>query len=415
MLADMTNSAIGPLTVGIRAARALVTELIRRPGPKTGLVIGATPDSAVLAAAVDALLPEDSLTVVAADTAATQARVASMGSWVTERVRVIGELAGVDPVDVVVVAEPVLGTAEQARSTLDGLVKQLSPGGVVAVATVAVPGVAPGAAAELDRQAALYGVGSDLVLRNVPPIRVHRLRWTAADPTIADRLTPADRPSSVPLTRAMHIDSHGVAAAGIALGLAALAKLSRPASKLWLLPAVAALPVATFFRDPQRDLPEDDSLVVAASDGKVLSVQLATDDRFSGDGATVEYLRVAVFLSVLDVHINRAPVAGQVIDYFLEDGGYAPAMARQAEHNVAAYTVLETTRGRVVVAQRTGLLARRIVQRAPVGSTLARGERFGLIRFGSRTDVYLPTAAVEPLVAAGDRVVGGSTPIARWR
>ncbi|MFD0818842.1 phosphatidylserine decarboxylase, partial [Micromonospora zhanjiangensis] len=198
--------------------------------------------------------------------------------------------------------------------------------------------------------------------------------------------------------------------AGIALGLAALARITRPKSRLWLVPALAAAPVAAFFRDPERDVPEDPSAVVAAADGQVLSVQRLRDDRF-GDG---EFLRVAVFLSVLDVHVNRAPVAGKVVDYFVADGGFAAAMKPDAEHNVAAYTVLDTDRGTVVVAQRTGLIARRIVQRAPIGSLLARGERFGLIRFGSRTDVYLPADAAEPLVAPGDRVVGGSTVIARW-
>jgi phosphatidylserine decarboxylase len=89
-------------------------------------------------------------------------------------------------------------------------------------------------------------------------------------------------------------------------------------------------------------------------------------------------------------------------------------MRPAAEHNVAAYTVLETEHGRVVVVQRTGLLARRIVQRAPVGSLLAKGERFGLIRFGSRTDVYLPGNAATPAVAPADRVTGGVSLIARW-
>ena len=90
-------------------------------------------------------------------------------------------------------------------------------------------------------------------------------------------------------------------------------------------------------------------------------------------------------------------------------------MKPDAEHNVAAYTVLETPRGTVAVAQRTGLIARRIVHRAPVGSLLAKGERFGLIRFGSRTDVYLPADAADPAVAPGDKVLGGTTVIARWR
>jgi phosphatidylserine decarboxylase len=395
--------------VGAFAARTLVAELARRAGGKTGLVTGATPESEVLAAAIESLLPGDRLTVVGPDPADLRIHVDALGGWVSDRVRVAESLGEVDPVDVVVLAEPLTGTAESTRQALDGLSKLLAAGGTVAAATAAVPGIASGAAEELDRQSMLYGVGTDLVLRNLPPLRVYRLRWTPADPAIAGQLIPVTRPSSIPLTRTMHLDSHGAVAAGMALGLAALAKLTRRRSRLWLLPAVAALPLAAFFRDPQRDVPEDESLVTAASDGKVLSVERVSDDRFGGD-----FLRIAVFLSVLDAHINRAPVAGRVVDYFMEDGGYAPAMTAAGEHNVAAYTVLDTPRGRVVVAQRTGLLARRIVQRAPVGSLLARGERFGLIRFGSRTDVYLPAEAASPLVAPDDRVLGGTTPIARW-
>jgi phosphatidylserine decarboxylase len=115
------------------------------------------------------------------------------------------------------------------------------------------------------------------------------------------------------------------------------------------------------------------------------------------------------------VHVNRSPVAGRVRDYFVVDGGFAAAMKPAAEHNVAAYTVLDTPRGTVVVAQRTGLIARRIVQRAPAGALLAKGERFGLIRFGSRTDVYLPADRAQATVAPGERVLGGATVIARWR
>jgi phosphatidylserine decarboxylase len=380
-------SGMSQVRIGAVAARAFCIELARRPSPKTALLIGATPDSPVLAAAREALLPGDTLTE-----AATR------------------EDAGGPPADVVVLAEPLTGTAEQARATVEQLSKLLAPGGVVVTAAPAVPGVAAGAAAELDRQAMLYGVGTDLVLRNLPPLRVHRLSWTAPDPALADGLAPVTRPSSVRLTPDLHLDSHGVAAAGIGLGLAALLRLARPRSRLWLLAAAAALPVTGFFRDPEREIPEDDALVVAASDGRVVSVERITDERLGG-----EYLRIAAYLSLLDVHMNRAPVAGRVVDYFFEDGGYAAAMTPDAEHNLAAYTILQTTRGRVVVAQRTGVLARRIVNRAPVGALLARGERFGLIRFGSRTDVYLPAAAAEPLVAPDDRVVGGVTPIARWR
>ncbi|BFU46991.1 phosphatidylserine decarboxylase [Krasilnikovia sp. MM14-A1004] len=399
--------------VGPRAARALTAEFARRSAASSALVLGADHAGDVVAAALEALLPGDTLTLVPSDRTTPSLlrdHITGLGSWIADRVRIVETLAEADPADVVIVAEPLTGTAEDVRTLLDGLGKYLTNGAVVTVATPAVPGRTAGAAAELFRQGALFGVGSDLVLRNQPPVRVHRLRFTPADTAVAATLAPAYRPSSVPLTRTMHIDSNGVAAAGIALGLAALARTARPKSKLWLLPALAAGPIAAFFRDPERDVPGDASAVVAASDGRVLSVERMRDERF-GDG---EFLRVAVFLSVLDVHVNRVPVAGRVTDYFVEEGGYANAMTAAAEHNVAAYTVLDTDHGTVVVAQRTGLIARRIVQRTPVGALVARGERLGLIRFGSRTDVYLPADRAEATVAAGDRVIGASSVIARW-
>ncbi|MFC8301066.1 phosphatidylserine decarboxylase [Micromonospora orduensis] len=409
-----TTGRSGPVRIGERAARTLVTELARINDPKAALLVGASPESAVLAAAIEALLPGDRLTVVPAessDASLLREHVTAQGRWVSERVRVVDSLAEAETAAVVIAGETFAGTVEETRSGVEGLVKYLAHGAVLSVATTATPGRTAGAAAELARQDALHGVGSDLVLRNSPPLRIYRLRFTPADPATADRLAPAYRPSSVALTRGMHIDSNGVAAAGITLGLAALARVARPSSKLWLLPALAAGPVAAFFRDPERDVPEDPNAVVASADGQVLSVQRLHDERF-GDG---EWLRVAVFLSVLDVHVNRAPVAGKVVDYFVADGGFVNAMKPDAEHNVAAYTVLDTARGTVVVAQRTGLIARRIVQRAPIGALLAKGERFGLIRFGSRTDVYLPADAADPLVGPGDKVVGGATVIARWR
>ena len=364
-----------PIQVGERAARALAAEFARHGGPKSGLLVGAAAGSATLGAAMDALLADDQLTVVAEDTeAATSLRehIDLHGRWVAHRVRVIGSLEEAEPSDVVILAEPLTGTADDARARIDALAKQVSPGGVLCLVVPATT-LPSGAVDEVERQAALHGVGSDLVLRNIPPVRVHRLRHSTADPAQARRLLPGHRPSSVPLTSGMHIDSNGVAAAGIVLGLAALAKATRPRSRLWLVPALAAAPVAAFFRDPQREVPADDDAVVAASDGRVLGVELLRDDRF-GDS---ELLRIAVFLSVLDVHVNRAPVAGKVVDYFVEDGGYAAAMKPAAEHNVAAYTVLETGYGTVVVAQRTGLIARRIVQRAGVTSPRIRTARPG--------------------------------------
>lgn len=399
--------------IGSTAARALTAEFARHNAATSALVVGADHASLVVASAVEALLPGDTLTLVTGERSTADLlrdHIEGLGSWIADRVKVVDALDEAQPADVVIVGEPVTGTAQEVRALLDRLGKYLNDGAVVTLATPAVPGRTGGAAAELFRQGALFGVGSDLVVRNSPPLRVHRLRFTAADPTVASTLAAAYRPSSVPVTRGMHIDSNGVAAAGIALGLAALARSARPKSKLWLIPALAAAPVAAFFRDPERETPTDPAAVVAAADGRVLSVERMTDARF-GEG---EFLRIAVFLSVLDVHVNRVPVAGRVADYFVEEGGYANAMTAAAEHNVAAYTVLDTERGTVVVAQRTGLIARRIVQRVPVGTLVARGERMGLIRFGSRTDVYLPADKAEPLVAVNEKVVGGASVIARW-
>jgi phosphatidylserine decarboxylase len=396
--------------LGLTAATALAADLARHPGPKHGLLVGAGPDSPVLEAAIDTLRPDDTLTVVAG-AAADDVRdhAIQAGDWVERRVRVVETLNEADPADSVILGELAAGGAEEIRFELDGLAKHLNPGAAVSVAVPAASFLAGEAGAELDRQAALFGVGSDLVLRNVPPVRVHRLRFSPADPALAERLEPLRRTSSVPVGR-MRVDSNGVAAAGILLGAAALIRRARPHSRLWLLPALAAAPVAAFFRDPEREVPQDPSAIVAASDGKVLSVDLVNDDRLGDE----EFLRIAVFLSVLDVHVNRAPVAGRVADYFVVDGGFVAAMNPLAEHNVSAYTLIETARGTVAVAQRTGLIARRIVHRSPVGSLLAKGERFGLIRFGSRTDVYLPAGAATPAVSVGDRVAGGETVIARW-
>ncbi|HEU4349083.1 MAG TPA: phosphatidylserine decarboxylase [Actinoplanes sp.] len=401
-------------SVGPRAARALTAEFARHNAATSALVIGADHASTVVAAAIEALLPGDSLTLVPGERSTVDLirdHITGLGSWISDRVRILDSVAEADPADVVVVGEPLTGTGEEARALLESLSKHLNDGAVISVATPAIPGRTGGAAAELFRQNALFGVGSDLVLRNSPPVRVHRFRFTPADTKVAATLAPAYRPSSVPVTRSMHIDSNGLAAAGIALGLAVTARSARPHSRLWLLPALAAVPVAAFFRDPERDIPTDPKAVVAPADGKVLSVEHLTEERFGGG----EFLRIAVFLSVLDVHVNRIPVAGRVTDFFVEEGGYANAMTAAAEHNVAAYTVLDTDHGTVVVAQRTGLIARRIVQRTPVGTLVARGERMGMIRFGSRTDVYLPAGKAETTVAVGDKVIGASSVIARWR
>jgi phosphatidylserine decarboxylase len=419
MLAGEEGSAMGTQTsatvdqlvrgrVGPVAAHALLAEFARYPGPKSALVTGAEPGSPVLTAALDALGPQDRLTLVGESDRLTGYLP---GAWFGQRVRVVPAVADADPVDAVVVAQPRTGTGEQVRAELDRLAKLLRPGGVLAVGVPATSVLAGEAGTELDRAQALHGIGVELVLRNLPPLRVHRLRYSPPDARLAEQIRPLDRTSSVALTEDLHLDANGVAAAALCLGSALLLRRTRLGRRVWLLPLLAAGGAAAFFRDPERRVPDDPDAVLAASDGRVLAVETVHDDRLG----PAEYLRVAVFLSVLDVHINRAPVAGAVVDQFLVDGGYAAAMQPAAEHNVSAYTVLDTAHGRVAVAQRTGLIARRIVHRAPVGALLARGERFGLIRFGSRTDVYLPAGTADATVEPGDPVTGGETVIARWR
>ena len=164
-----------------------------------------------------------------------------------------------------------------------------------------------------------------------------------------------------------------------------------------------------FFRDPERAIPTDDNVVVAAADGVIAGIEEIEEPEVVK--ATMK--RVAIFLSVFDVHTNRAPVAGTVTYTERRVGKMLdarhPDASRLNECRVWAIAHGGTT---VVVRQITGAIARRIVAWAQVGQSVARGERFGMIRFGSRTEVYLPLDA-EILVKVGDRVRGGMDIIAR--
>jgi len=164
---------------------------------------------------------------------------------------------------------------------------------------------------------------------------------------------------------------------------------------------------ASFFRDPNRVIPEEPGLVVAPADGRVIEVgEVELTDGGKG-------LRIGIFLSVFNVHVNRAPIAGRVVGLERAGDAYLAAFNRDAERrNVRLAMKLETPSGVPVwVVQISGLIARRIVCHAREGESLARGDRYGLIRFGSRTDVILPTTS-RTRVEAGDRVRGGETVVA---
>jgi phosphatidylserine decarboxylase len=167
-----------------------------------------------------------------------------------------------------------------------------------------------------------------------------------------------------------------------------------------------------FFRDPERVAPNRHNAVLAPADGRVVSVMPAVPPAELGLGDAPRW-RVAIFLSVLDVHVNRSPVEGRVTRIAYRHGAFVNAAADKAsEDNERNALAIRTTDGRdIAVVQIAGLIARRIVCTAREGETLMAGERFGIIRFGSRTDVYLPEG-VRPLVAVGQTMIGGETVIA---
>ncbi|HEU4439793.1 MAG TPA: phosphatidylserine decarboxylase family protein [Methylomirabilota bacterium] len=166
---------------------------------------------------------------------------------------------------------------------------------------------------------------------------------------------------------------------------------------------VAALACLGFFRDPERTPPEVPGAVLAPADGRVMAVVEATDPWVG------EAVRVSIFLSPLDVHVNRSPIAALVKNVEHTTGGFVAAYRPEASEGNERCTVsLEGETARVAVKQIAGVVARRIVCRVQPGDALQAGERFGLIRFGSRTDLIVPRSTAMR-VTVGDRVRGGES------
>jgi phosphatidylserine decarboxylase len=171
-------------------------------------------------------------------------------------------------------------------------------------------------------------------------------------------------------------------------------------------PLLAAAFFLWFFRDPERTIPDAPGLIVSPADGKVTDVSAVQLD---GKACT----RISIFLSVFDVHVNRAPVSGVIRKIEYHEGKFANAMdAASAEHNEQNIVTMEGGDMTVVFKQIAGLLARRIVFNHKPGDMVVRGQRVGLIKFGSRTDIIFPGPAALS-VRPGDRVRGGSSILAR--
>jgi phosphatidylserine decarboxylase len=166
-----------------------------------------------------------------------------------------------------------------------------------------------------------------------------------------------------------------------------------------------------FFRDPARVTPLREGLVVSPADGIVCSVGFFLPPAELGLGAE-PLQRVSIFMSVFDCHVNRAPITGRIGRIAYKPGLFVNAdMDKASEDNERNGLVIDTPRGRFGVVQIAGLIARRIVCFVHEGETIGVGDRFGLIRFGSRVDVYMPSSA-RPAVAIGSRAVAGETVLA---
>jgi phosphatidylserine decarboxylase len=179
----------------------------------------------------------------------------------------------------------------------------------------------------------------------------------------------------------------------------------------WRIAAYAflflALFVFSFFRDPDRVIPSEPGAIVSPGDGRVVVVQ---DEDYAGKPGK----RVSIFLAVWNVHVNRSPEAGRIMKLEYRPGKFVAAMrANASAENEQNVFTLSTKAGELVFKQIAGLIARRVVSWKKVGDVVARGERIGLVRFGSRVDLWVPQQA-EVLVKVGQNVKGGSSILASW-
>ncbi len=179
----------------------------------------------------------------------------------------------------------------------------------------------------------------------------------------------------------------------------------------WTIAAIVlvclAIFVFSFFRDPERAIPAEPGAIVSPGDGRVVVV---TDEEDAGRPGK----RISIFLAVWNVHVNRAPAAGVITKMEYRPGKFLAAMRERASmENEQNVFTLSTDAGEMVFKQIAGLIARRVVSWKKEGERVARGERIGLVRFGSRVDVWVPKDA-EILVKLGENVKGGSSVLARW-
>jgi phosphatidylserine decarboxylase len=203
---------------------------------------------------------------------------------------------------------------------------------------------------------------------------------------------------------------------GLPLVLAVIGLLLAGDPWCWLalVPLVVLVWLVSFFRDPRRLIPDEPRAIVAPADGLVVDITRLPQYDFIGGPA----VRIGIFLSIFNVHINRAPTAGRVVELHYHPGEFLNAMrpesAERNEFMWIGFEQIETPSRRFAVRQISGMLARRIVCALRPEQTVTRGEKFGMIKLGSRTELILPADAAEIVVQVGDRVRAGSDIVARW-
>jgi phosphatidylserine decarboxylase len=199
-----------------------------------------------------------------------------------------------------------------------------------------------------------------------------------------------------------------------AIAIVLLALAARSGSAGWWIGAALwtalAVWVVAFFRDPERPWATGDRMIVAPADGKVVSVIETEEPAFHGGLA----LRISIFMNVFDCHVNRYPVSGTVAYRHYNPGKFGHAAAEKSSlANEQSSVGVAATRGKVLIRQIAGLVARRIVTDHDVGAEVRQGERLGMIRFGSRVDLFLPMGT-RTLVHTGDTARAGVTVVAEW-
>jgi len=195
---------------------------------------------------------------------------------------------------------------------------------------------------------------------------------------------------------------------------------ANPTTPAWMIQfveialGVVLIWMLSFFRDPEREVPGDKDILIAPADGTIADIETIDEPDFIGGKA----IRVGIFLSIFDVHINRSPCRAKVEKITYREGQFLdarnPESGRVNESNDLWLTRIESPNDKLIVRQISGAIARRIVCKAEPRQNLAAGEKFGMIKFGSRTEVYVPARdGVKCLVKTGDKVKAGITPIIR--